>query len=501
MNPEVLEKVLSCQRLPSLPAVAMRVVELTQDQHISMRALAETIQNDQALTAKVLKTVNSSLFGLRQKCSSINQAIIMLGLSAVKTLALGFSLVSAIKDSAADFDLKEHWRRSLFTAVAAKTIASKAGIGNQEEAFLSGLLQDVGVVALLQTLGAEYTATIAKANGDHRLFSKIELDTYQIQHADLGAMLAQRWKLPDTLVMPIKYHDRPTAAPAEHSSLCRAVGLGNIAADLLGSSEPTAHLRKFYERAQQWFGLDVARADEILKSITQATREVASLLSVATGPMPDTAKVLESAKKQLAAIELPIKDDTESLAPIYSMGARNGSVDDLTGVSTRERFEQTLIAAFEQTSAGVSSIGVILFDLDNVEPLIESCGEDARDSALIFVAGRLTKLFSPMDGLVARFNDSRFGVILPRHDRAFVLRAAELARAAIASEPLKLIAAKAGAPAHLPITVSAGVVWADGRNIETFADYGAMLKIGEAAVRAAQRHGSNTVRIYQPAAA
>ena len=163
MNPEVLEKVLSCHKLPSLPAVAMRVVELTQDQKVSMRALAETIQNDQALTAKILKTVNSSLFGLRQKCSSINQAIIMLGMSAVKTLALGFSLVTAIKDSTQEFDLRDHWRRSLFTAVAAKAIAARAGIANPEEAFLGGLLQDLGVVALQQTLGAEYVAAVAPA--------------------------------------------------------------------------------------------------------------------------------------------------------------------------------------------------------------------------------------------------------------------------------------------------------------------------------------------------
>ena len=501
MNPEVLEKVLNCQRLPSLPVVAMRVVELTQDQKISMRALADTIQNDQALTAKILKTVNSSLFGLRQKCSSINQAIIMLGLSAVKTLALGFSLVSAIKDSAKDFDLNEHWRRSLFTAVAAKTIASKAGIGNQEEAFLGGLLQDVGVIVLLQTLGAEYVATIAAANGDHKLFSKLEIETYQIQHADVGAMLAQRWKLPDALVMPIKYHERPTAAPSEHSSLCRAVGLGNIAADLLASTEPAQHLRKFYERAQQWFGLDETKADEVLKSITVATREVASLLSVATGAMPDTAKILENAKEQLALVQLPIKDELDSLAPIYSMGARNGSVDDLTGVSTRERFEQTLIAAYEQTLAGVSTVGLVLIEIDGVTKLLETCGEDARDSALIYVAGRLTKIFSPMDGLVARFSDSRFGVLVPKQDRPFVSRGAELARAAISAEPLKLIAGKAGAPAQISVTVSAGVVWADSRNIESFADYSAMLKIGEAAVRSAQRGGSNTVRVYQPTAA
>lgn len=500
MNPEVLEKVLNCQKLPSLPAVAMRVVELTQDQKVSMRALAETIQNDQALTAKILKTVNSSLFGLRQKCSSINQAIIMLGMSAVKTLALGFSLVSAIKDSAKDFDLSDHWRRSLFTAVAAKTIASKAGIGYQEEAFLGGLLQDVGVIALLQTLGAEYTNAIAPAGGDHRQVAKLELDVFQLQHPDLGAMLAQRWKLPDALVIPIKYHERPTAAPGEHASLCRAVGLANIASDILTSNEPAPLLRKFYERAQQWFGLDNAKADEVLKGITAATREVAGLLSVSTGGTPDGAKILEAAKAQLAQIDVPEAENTD-VGPIYSIGAQSSSIDDLTGVATRERFEQSLIASFEKTRAGVGVFGVAVIDLDDSEGLLATCGEDARDFALIYIAGRLTKIFSPLGALVARFSDTRFGVLSQKQDRTALAKSVELARLAIAAEPVKLIAAKSGAPSQVSVTVSAGVVAADSQTINSFTDHAALMQIGEAALKAARKAGRNSVRVYQPAAA
>lgn len=500
MNPEVLEKVLNCPKLPSLPAVAMRVVELTQDQKVSMRALAETIQNDQALTAKILKTVNSSLFGLRQKCSSINQAIIMLGMSAVKTLALGFSLVSAIKDSAKDFDLSDHWRRSLFTAVAAKNIAAKAGIGNQEEAFLGGLLQDVGVIALLQTLGAEYTKVIASAGNDHRLVAKLELDAFQLQHPDLGAMLAQRWKLPDALVIPIKYHERPTAAPGEHASLCRAVGLANIASDILTSTDPAPLLRKFYERAQQWFGLDTVKADEVLKGITTATREVAGLLSVATGGTPDGNAILESAKAQLAQIEVP-EPDSSDVSPIYSIGTSSSSIDDLTGVATRERFEQSLIAAFEKARAGVGTIGIAIIDLDDGEGIVSTCGEDARDFALINVAGRLTKFFAPLGALVARFSDSRFGVLSLRQDRAALSKSVEIARLAIAAEPVKLITAKAGAPGQIQVTVSAGVVAADEQTISAFTDHNAMMQIGEAALKAAHKAGRNSVRVYQPAAA
>ncbi len=96
MNNETLEKVLKCPTLPSLPAVALKVIDLTSNPAVKMEELARTIQNDQGLAAKILRTVNSSFYGLRKPCSTIHAAIVMLGLGPVKTLALGFSLVSAI---------------------------------------------------------------------------------------------------------------------------------------------------------------------------------------------------------------------------------------------------------------------------------------------------------------------------------------------------------------------------------------------------------------------
>ena len=120
MDHDLLEEVLSCPTLPSLPAVAIEVIELTRDVNVEMDRLAATIQNDQGLSAKVLKTVNSTYYGLRKKCGTIRQAIVVLGLSAVKSLTLGFSLVSSIDLKDKDgFDHNEYWRRGLFTGVAA----------------------------------------------------------------------------------------------------------------------------------------------------------------------------------------------------------------------------------------------------------------------------------------------------------------------------------------------------------------------------------------------
>jgi diguanylate cyclase (GGDEF)-like protein len=497
MNPDLLEKVLACRQLPTLPAVAMKVVELTSGDNVSMKALAETIQNDQALAAKVLRTVNSSLYGLRTKCSSINQAIVMLGLSAVKTLALGFTLVSAIKDcDTGDFDLADHWRRSLYTGIAARSIAAKAKLSCAEECFLGGLLQDVGQIALNQTLGQAYLDVLARCAGDHRQASKFELEVFETQHADIGALLARRWKLPEQLIMPVKYHEKPTAAPVEHTNIVRAVGLGNIASDVLTSTEPAVHLRRFYSRAEQWFSLTNMQADEVLKSITTATKEVAHLLMVPTAGVADAEQVLEQARAQLAAVMVPATDKSGGLGhPGSGLGD-----DELTGTSDRITFDRALVAAFEQTRAGVGPLSVALFDIDGLERINAEFGREAGDTVLIAAAGRLDQRFKGHQAMISRYDGGRLAVLLPRVDRATAVKLTEDARAALA-EPIELIAAKAGAPAKITITSSVGVASIDARLIERFEEPSQLGAILEQAVKAAKRAGRNTIRVYAPAVA
>lgn len=498
MNPETLERVMNCRDLPTLPSVAMRVIELTSAENMSMKALAETIQNDQALAAKVLRTVNSSMYALRTKCSSINQAIVMLGLSAVKSLALGFTLVSAIKDSRTDgFDLEEHWKRSLYTGVAARIIATKARLANPEECFLGGLLQDVGMIAMYQALGNTYLRVIVNAEGDHRKVSKFELEDLELHHADVGAMLATRWKLPETLIMPIKYHERPTAAPMEYSGVVRAVGLGNIASDVLTSTDSVEPLRRFYQRAEQWFALDVSQADDVLKSITGATRMLATLLSVQTGELASAEMILKAAREQLATIEIPTQEHGTQANP----GSDPQAVDELTGVASRFQFDRVMVAAFEQARTGVGPLSVAMFDVDGIDELSESCGNDAGDIVLINVAGRLEQIVRPLGGMVARFTGGRFVALLPRLDRASAVRAAEQARAAIAALPIKLVAAKSGAPSEVSVTASVGVAAVDTQMIKRFDEPASLLAIIDQAVKAAQKAGKNTIRVYAPALA
>lgn len=503
MNPEVLEKILACNKLPTLPAVAMRVVELTNNDNVSMKSLADAIQNDQALAAKVLRTVNSSLYGLRQRCSCINQAIVMLGLSAVKTLALGFTLVGAIKDSTDDgLDMGEHWRRALCTAIAAKAIATHARLPNPEECFLGGLLQDIGMIALYITLGHDYTRVIAEARGDHRAIVRLELASLATQHPDVGAMLVGRWKLPDALVMPIKYHERPTAAPQEHISTCRAVGLGNLVADILSMPPNAVALRRYYKSAESWFGMTEPQADDVLKLVSHQKREVAALLSVPTAAVADAADIIRQARKLLGSmdvIEQYAATDDGGRSPGVDASQDPHTTDELTGVAGRRRFDQTFIAAFEQARAAPTPLALAIFAVDGLDQITTDFGPDVRDTVLIAISGRLERAFASVHALVGRFDTDRFAVLLPKLDRFSAVRLTEEARRTITREPVGLIAARAGSPPTLSVTTSVGLATLDAESAARFDEPGALLSVVEQAVRDARKSGTNALRVFAPA--
>ncbi len=496
MNPDVLEQVLSCKTLPSIPAVAARVIELTKDNNVHMKALAETITSDQGLAAKVLRTVNSSFYGMRQKCSSINQAIVMLGLSAVKTLALGFSLVSALTEVDSDgFDQVSYWRRSLNTGVAAKLIAKEARIGTDEECFLGGLLQDVGVFALHQTLGKEYGEIMLSTAGDHRKLIRAELQALDVQHPDIGALLAERWKLPGELVMPVKYHERPNAAPAGHLNIVRAVALGNIAADILVGVETVESLRKFYQRAEEWFAFKNVQADDILKKISAAAKEMGALLQIDTGPKVDSKAILEEAGKRLCEMKIP---DIESFDESFSATGPSGDFDELTGLATRRCFEQTMIAAFEQARAGATPLSMAIFEIDELDRIKTSYGEDASDTVIIHVAKRLRDAYRGTGALVAYFEGGQYAVAMPKTDRVKAVVGADDARSRIQGTPVELIAAAKDAPPELSVTACVGVTTAHGENGPKFDDVTGLEQVTTQAVNAAKRAGPSSMRVYSP---
>src|SRR5258708_31263766 len=141
MNSELANRISKCPNLPSLPAIAVQVLELAQKADVDIAESARTISKDPALSGRILRTVNSSFYGRSQNISTISHALVILGLQSVKTLVLGFSLVTNLtKSQGKGFKHLAYWKRSIYAATAARSLAAKINMVQQEEAFLAALL-------------------------------------------------------------------------------------------------------------------------------------------------------------------------------------------------------------------------------------------------------------------------------------------------------------------------------------------------------------------------
>lgn len=494
MRKDVLEEILSCPSLPSLPAVAVRVIELTSDPNVRLADLGSVIETDQGLVTKILRTVNSSYYGLRQRCASIQKALVLLGLNPVKSLALSFSLVSAVQEGseAGGFDFVAYWRRGLYTAVGARIFGNIVRLEDADEAFLGGLIQDVGMVAMHRALGARYDVVVAKTP-HHRDLVGAELAALELQHPDVGAMLAERWRMPAQIVLPVRYHERPTAAPNSCVPLVRCVAIGNLAHDVLTDGDPTDAVRRFYARAEQWFELDREGADDALRRIAAGAREMSSVLRLPTGANHDVDAVLRQANERL--LEIARSDSqsqtksSEPCRPPFELGEK----DPLTGLGTVATFQAALRAALEAGVGRGDAVSVIQIRISG--PDVSAKPDDANES-ILGVAAILNKHFQPLGAMICRTGPLAFGVAVIGTGRLGAQRVAEEFRS-----DLEMTGERWARHGGVAVTASIGIVGVDQGSEVSFSKPEQFAAATFKALQACETAGGNCVRVFVPRAA
>lgn len=498
MHGDVLEEILACPRLPSLPVIALEVIELTSDANVSMDELAAKIQCDQALAAKIVRTVNSSFYALRQPCGSVRKALVMLGLGPVKTLALGFSLVGSLESlKDGGFDWVSYWRRGLYSAIAAKSFAELIRRPEvADEAFLAALMQDIGMVAMYEALGETYVQILQQCGGEHRQLLRRELEELEISHADISAMLAQRWRLPEQLVIPIKFHEKPTAAPSTASEIARLVSLGVLVHDVLTMQESATALRRLYEKAKSLCGIAEADCDEVVRGVSVHAGEMSRLFSLDTGVCRDADDLLAKAEKQL--VELSKSGGGASSALLDGADQTFGSLPrcPLTGAAGQEAFSLAVSRAFEVASREDRSATVVHIAVEGLDHVGQSLGEVVRDEALLGLVTLLNREFEPMGGLICRVGQSVFAVVLPDVARREAVRALEEFRERVGPASGQWSPDSHGRP--LPIGVSVGVATIDPSSRWAFVDQKSLVGASARATQAARASGGNCVRAFVP---
>jgi diguanylate cyclase (GGDEF)-like protein len=486
-----MERVLQSPRLPSLPTIALEVIDLVQQRDVNIKQIAETIQHDPALSSKILKTVNSSFYGQAHTISTISHALVVLGLNSVKTLALGFSLVGNLSEQGDDnFDHMTYWKRSLYAATAAKQLAAERQLVQQEEAFLGGLLQDLGMLALYQTLKKEYKTVLADTEEDHCLLADLERAAFGFDHGAVGGELAARWKLPPLLIASIRHHHGPEAADAEARDVVECVAVGNDVAELfLREGQDAQASERCFASITRLLGVDKAGAEQLLRTISKQTLEMRRLFDLPTGGLGNADQILAAANEALENISLQQSMQASQLEEQNSKLLDEANTDPLTGVANRRRFTEYVTQSFTDCNATGKPLSVMFLDTDHFKKFNDTYGHAVGDRVLVKLGEVLTEAIGE-DGLVSRYGGEEFAVILPDMDRKTAARRAEALRIAISEAT---VASDEGAPLH--ITASIGVATETGGVFDA-AD--ALVKSADQGVYAAKASGRNCVRVYAP---
>ena len=207
-------------KLPSPSGVALRLIELTRKDDVSIEEIARAMQADPALSGRLIKFANSALSGPHRPVVSVFDAIQRIGIAPVRQLVLGFSVLGNNRSGKCrGFEYSRFWSRSLATAIAASALSLRVRVAAENEAFTCGLLSDIGSLALATLYPKEYEQLIE----GHRDVSRIaraalEREAFNVDHNELAAALLEDWKLPRLYINAVQYYEDPESSKAAHGS-------------------------------------------------------------------------------------------------------------------------------------------------------------------------------------------------------------------------------------------------------------------------------------------
>lgn len=224
-----IHKQLAMARLPSLPQALLRILELSDRDDVGLGEIAGVIAQDAALAAKVLGAANSAYYSRGRHVASLDQCLSIMGAAQVRRIALNQSVAELFGrfKAASAFDMRHYWFHALCVALTSRDLARHLGHDNTDEAYLAGLLHDVGQLALLTVATDRYLPLFKDAGGELALTRREQSD-YGTTHAEVGAWLAQKWNLHGFFADALRYHHEPLARMRDAHVLAQVVNLANL---------------------------------------------------------------------------------------------------------------------------------------------------------------------------------------------------------------------------------------------------------------------------------
>jgi putative nucleotidyltransferase with HDIG domain len=271
------------QALPALPKIALQILSIKLASDSDDEILLKLIQKDPAISARIVGLANSPLFGTSRKIMAVSDAAAVLGIKRIKMVALSFAMMSSItRKQAGLLDVTHLWQHSMAVALAMDALSKampKEMRPPDEEIYLAGLLHDIGFLVLQYIdpeLSNSFHARLAAEGGDQ--YMKLEAEMLEVNHCELGALLAEHWNLAQSIVAVLRYHhSNEVPADAIGQPLIAMTHLAGRLFPAFGASE---HVHSDIED-EKWLALGIAadKVDEVEAAMRKRAEEIASSLS------------------------------------------------------------------------------------------------------------------------------------------------------------------------------------------------------------------------------
>ncbi len=229
---KVAKAVQQVTQIATLPEVTAKIIQIVEDPRSTTRDLQNIIKHDVALSAKILKVVNSAFYGLPRQVSSVDRAIVLLGLSTVKNIAVATSVTKLFggNEISKTYTARNLWEHSLACGVFCKMIAQMRGMDNSDEMFVAGLMHDLGIVVERQVFPHELGDIFDQASVRNVDLWQVEQEVFGADHQTFGTALATKWKFPNLFQLTTGYHHHPMKASEHYREIASLTHLADVLA-------------------------------------------------------------------------------------------------------------------------------------------------------------------------------------------------------------------------------------------------------------------------------
>lgn len=501
-----IEKILTSEKLPTIPAVAIRLLELTGNPLTEIREIVETVRMDPAICARILKSTNSSFFGFSSKITSINRAIPLLGKSVVTALTLSFSLhEGTVSGGSSVVPFDRYWKRSLVQAAAAEILRTG---GNGElacEHFLAGLLLDLGQLALLNAIPETYVDLQNQAYDECLPLHEVENRKLGFDHVEVGVRLMKSWQLPESLILAAESHhiavDRCDSLPKGEQNLTVISNIASIVGEYFVDSHQGKALEDLKYLTEKFFGFSEESLETYLQKVRVRITEVGELLNHNTDDIPEPLELMEQANEQLAGLivaqqvdctKAQVLSETNGLELVELENANaqlqeKALFDSLTKLYNRTFFDESLKNEVAHAIRSAAPLGLVYFDIDHFKNINDSYGHTFGDEVLARIGSVILETVRKSD-IVARHGGEEFVVLMSQPTRKGIERFSERIRQNIERAEFHFRSER------IKVTVSVGAAIAIPNPKETNLEQ-TLICAADEAMYASKKRGRNCITI------